>query len=270
MKQLLITATVLMSGLVAQAQSTSARINYEAMVKVDLSQMRININGQEIKPGDPNFPADIPDTRSFELKTAFAGNYAKEEQEGGGGAMMIRRSFDGPGGPGGPGEGGPAQTTRIEAPFKEKTFLDLANQKVVSVLTVGKDADAKTYRAETPFKKPVDWQITDQTKKIAGYMCHKATVPYKKDTYTVWYTTELPFTYSPVRDLMPEKGVVLMIESNREAYKVTKVDMKATVSEQDVTPVANANVVSADALKDLRQKAVADFRARIMEQNERN
>lgn len=268
MKKLLIAVTVLLTSIMVQAQPTSGRISYEAMVKVDLSQMRININGQEIKPGDPNFPADIPDTRSFELKTTFAGNYAKEEREGGNNAVMIRRDI----GPGGPGEGpaGPTQTTRIEAPFKEKTFLDLANQKVVNVLTVGKEADAKTYRAETPFKKPVDWATSDQTKKISGYVCHKATVPYKKETYTVWYTTELPFTYSPVRDLMPEKGVVLMIESNKEVYKATKVDLKAPVAEADVTPSADAKVVSDAELKDLRQKAAADFRARMMEQNERN
>lgn len=253
-------------AVMAKAQSTSGRISYEAIVKIDLSQMRININGQDIKPGDPNFPADIPDTRSFELKTSFSGNYAKEEQEGGGGAVMIRRSF----GAGGPAEGSPSETRRIEAPFKEKTYLDLANQKVVNVLTVGKDAEAKNYRAETPFKKPVDWQVTDQTKKISGYVCQKALVPYKKETYTIWYTTELPFTYSPVRDLMPEKGVVLMIESNKEVYKATKVDLKATVSEGDVAPTANAKVVSADELKELRQKAIADFRARMMEQNERN
>ena len=266
MKKLLITAAVLVSGLMAQAQTMTGRLSYEAIVKVDLSQMKININGQELKPGDPNFPADIPDTRTFEIKTTFAGNNAKEEREGGGGAM-VRVSMGGPGG------GGPdrmPQTTRIEPPFSEKTYLDLAGQKIITVLTVGKDADASVYRAETPFKKPSGWQESDQTKKIAGYVCHKAIVPYKNENYMVWYTTDLPLTYSPIRDLTPEKGVVLAVESSKEAYKVTKVDLKATVSEQDVTPSANAKVVSADELKDIRQKAMANFRARMMEQNDRN
>ncbi|OIN58441.1 GLPGLI family protein [Arsenicibacter rosenii] len=262
MKKLLIAATLLIAGLTTQAQN-SGRISYEAMVKVDLSKMRININGQDMKPGDPGFPAEIPDTRTFEIKTSYNGSNAKEEREGAGGATMIRRTFDGPGG----GEGAPGQTMRIEPPFSEKNYLDLAGQKLITVLTVGKEADAKVYKSETPFKKPAGWQVTDQTKKIAGYVCQKATVPYKNENYTVWYTTELPMTYSPVRDLMPEKGVVLAVEGSKEAYKAIKVDLKASVSEQDVLPSASAKAVSPEEMKELREKAMADFRARMFERN---
>ncbi len=262
MKQLLIAATLLLTGLTTQAQN-SGRISYEAMVKVDLSKMRININGQDMKPGDPGFPAEIPDTRTFEIKTSFNGANAKEEREGAGGATMIRRSFDGPGG----GDAAPAQTTRIEAPFSEKAYLDLAGQKLITVLTVGKDAEAKLYKSETPFKKPAAWQPADQTKKIAGYVCQKAVVPYKNENYTVWYTTELPITYSPVRELMPEKGVVLSVEGSKEAYKAIKVDLKASVSEQDVLPSASAKAVSPEEMKEVREKAMADFRARMFERN---
>ena len=262
MKQLLIAATLLLAGLTTQAQN-SGRISYEAMVKVDLSKMRININGQEMKPGDPSFPADIPDTRTFEIKTSFNGSNAKEEREGAGGATMIRRSFDGAGGGG--------RCTRTDNAYRgtvqRKNLSGSGRTKLITVLTVGKDAEAKLYKSETPFKKPAAWQAADQTKKIAGYVCQKAVVPYKNENYTVWYTTELPITYSPVRELMPEKGVVLSVEGSKEAYKAIKVDLKVAVSEQDVLPSASAKAVSPEEMKEVRDKAMADFRARMFERN---
>jgi GLPGLI family protein len=132
------------------------------------------------------------------------------------------------------------------------------------VLTVKKDAGATTYRADAPVAAPTGWNISSQTKKIAGYTCRKATVPYKKETYTVWFTTDLPFSYSPVRDLTPEKGVVLALESEQEQYRAAKVDLKP-VPATEVQPVATAQKVTPTELKDLREKALADFRQKMME-----
>lgn len=268
MKKLLLltAASLLLHVRPALAQSASGRITYEGMAKIDPSSMRIVINGQEIKPGSPEFPADIPDTRSFELKFSYAGNFGKEERDGGG-AVMMRREI-GPGGPSA-GGGGPVQTTRVTPPFEEHVFVDLTGQKTVTLLTVKTGETAKTYRAEAPFKRVEGWTETGQTRKISGFTCRKATVPFKGQTYTVYYTTDLPLTYSPLRELTPERGVVLQIESEREAFKATKVSASA-VAENDVQPAANAETVSAEKLADLRQKALADFRQRMFEGLERN
>lgn len=268
MKKLLLLASALLLLHLrpALAQSASGRITYEGMTKIDPSSMRIVINGQEIKPGSPEFPTDIPDTRSFELKFSYAGNFGKEERDGGG-AVMVRREI-GPGGPGA-GGGGPIQTTRVTPPFEEQTFVDLAGQKIITVLTIKNGETAKTYRAEVPFKRVEGWTETGQTRKISGFTCKKATVPYKGETYTVYYTTDLPLTYSPLRELTPEKGVVLQLESSREAYKATKVSASA-VAEKDVQPAATAETVSAERLADLRQKALADFRQKMFSEAERN
>ncbi|GAA4395754.1 hypothetical protein GCM10023187_03070 [Nibrella viscosa] len=244
------------------AQPASGNINYEVMQKIDMSQMRIVINGQEVKPGSPDAPADIPDVRSFSMKLSFAGNYGKEEREGGN--MMIRRFVGGDG----PGAGGPSQVTNLGRPFDETVYVDMADKKYVTVLSVKKEKDIKTYRAEREYKKTPGWQDTDQTKKIAGFTCRKATVPFRNETYTVWYTTDLPFTYSPVNGLAPEKGVVLQIESNRETFKATKIDQKS-VSAKEVQPSEQAQTVSADQLDDIRQKALADFRQRMMAEEPR-
>ncbi|MCC3153936.1 GLPGLI family protein [Hymenobacter sp. BT770] len=238
---------------------TSGRINYEATQRVDLSQMRIVINGQAIKPGSPDFPTDIPETRSFGLNLTFAGTAAKEEREGGG--MTMRTvSMNG----NGEGPASAPKVTNFARPFEEATYLDLANRTTTTVLTVKKDNSPTTYRSDAPIAPPANWTVTTQTKKIAGYTCRKATVPYKKETYTVWFTTDLPFTYSPVRDLTPEKGVVLALESDQEQYRAAKVELKA-VPEAEVKPSATAQKVTPAELKEMREKAMADFRQRMME-----
>lgn len=248
------------------AQTTTAntwtgQIAYEVVRKIDPNSMRIVINGEQVKPGDPNFPSDIPDTRTFGQKTLIAGNFAKVNREGENTAVrtMVTLGDRGP---------GPTQTSTTERPFEEQIYVDLTAPKSVTILTIGKDKEAKTYRAEAPIQRAVDWKLTDQTKKIAGYVCRKATVPFRKETYTVWYTTDLPVTYSPISELTPEAGAVLLIESSREQFRATKVSQDA-VNVKDVQPTATAETVSPERLADLRQKALADFRQQLM-MGERN
>jgi hypothetical protein len=252
---LLVTGLSVVQHLHAQ---TAGRISYEASRRIDPSQLRIVVNGQEVRPGSPDFPADIPDVRSFGQTLSFAGGYAKEAQEGG--SFSVRVDQGGPGG----GSRAP-QTTNLGRPFEEATYLNLKDRSAATVLTVKKDDQATEYRADAPIGKTEGWQLTDQTKKIAGYTCRKATVPFRKETYTVWLTTELPFTYSPIRELTPDKGVVLAVEGSSEQFRATKVDLKAPVAEAEVRPTAQARQVSEAELKDLRDKARADFRQRMMD-----
>jgi hypothetical protein len=234
------------------AAQTSGHIAYEATQRTDPSQMRIVINGQVVKPGSPDFPTDIPDSRSFGMTLIFAGNYAKEEREN----NAVIRTIEGP--------GAAPQVTTLPRPVLEANYLDLAHRSTATLLTVKQDEVPTTYRSDAPIAAPTGWALTSQTKKIAGYTCRKATVPYKKETYTVWFTTELPFTYSPVRDLTPSTGVVLALESEQEQFQATKVDLKA-VPAVEVQPPATAQKVTPAELKDVREKAMADFRQKMME-----
>ncbi|GAB3992883.1 hypothetical protein GCM10028807_26750 [Spirosoma daeguense] len=244
--------------IIAQTVATtwSGQITYEGVRKVDPSQMRIVINGEQVKPGDPNFPTDIPDTRMFGQKVLINGTYAKESRDEQAAVVRVR------------GDGGPAQTRNFPRPFSEQVFVDLKDQKKVTLLTVGKDADAKTYQADAPIKRVSGWQLTNQTKKIAGYTCQKATVPFNKETYTVWITNELPITYSPIHELTPETGTVLLIEGSKEQFKATKIDT-TTTDVQAARPDIKAQAVTPEQLADLRQKAITDFQQQI-QQNERN
>ncbi|MEO6287348.1 MAG: GLPGLI family protein [Dyadobacter sp.] len=241
-----------MAALPARSQS-SGQVTYEVTRKLEIHPggLKFIINGEVVKPGDANFPTDIPDTRTYGQKVLFAGNFAKENRDE---QNMVRRTLAHDPLLG----GGAPQTKNMGRPFEEQTYVDLAARKVVTMLTIGKEKEAKMYRSEKPFQPVTGWQITDQTKKIAGYLCKKATVPFNKEIYTVWYTTELPVTYSPVYDLTPEAGVVLLIEGSKEQYRATKVNTDA-VDMKELQPSADAQKVSPEQLKDLREKAMADF-----------
>lgn len=260
----------------------SGKITYEGMRRVDLSQVRMVINGQEVRPGSADAPEALPEVISFTQKLVFSGTMAKEENDRQPN-MMIRRTIDG--GPGmGNGDGRPRES-RLAPPFEQTSFLDLANRQRIEVMTVRKDSVRQTYRADRPMPAPQGWQLSDKTKKIAGYLCHKATTTYRMprrpgrgdnaagatpapdsgpgEAYTIWYTTDLPFTYSPVAGLTPERGVVLQIESDSESFKATAVSAEP-VAESSVQSPKDAKVISTDEMEQIRRKVMADFRQQMM------
>ncbi|MDB5239717.1 MAG: hypothetical protein JWP57_342 [Spirosoma sp.] len=267
----------------AQTPPTSGKITYEGMRRFDPSQMRMVINGQEVRPGSPGAPEPpegMPEVISFTQKLVFAGSMAKEERDRPQN-MMIRRTPDGP-----EAGGGRPREERMKPPFEQTTFLDLANRQRIDVMTIKKDSVNTTYRTAVPMPKAESWEPSDKTKKIAGYLCHKATATArigrqrdrggrggdaaasaqtsdKPETYTVWYTTDLPFTYSPIAALTPDKGVVLQIESDNESFKATGISSE-TIAESAVQPPAGAKSVSSDEMNELRRKVMADFRQKMM------
>jgi hypothetical protein len=145
-------------------------------------------------------------------------------------------------------------------------YVDLTGKKYIEVFTKPDDS-TKTFYAEEDFATPKDVKLTDKTKKVAGYNCKKATVTLRDETYTVWYTQELPFSYSPINGLLPEgNGVVLSAESDRRSFSAKKIALKPVAAAEIALP-ANAEKVSQDQLRDMRRDAMQKFRER---QNNRN
>jgi hypothetical protein len=256
------------------AQSpVSGKITYEGMRQIDRSQMRMGNNGPGGGGGAPDGSDNSePFTMSFTQKLVFAGNMAKEERDRPQGGQMFRRQ-GGEGGPegagappaGGGNEAGNRNRNRMGGfPMEQQTYLDLANRQRIEVMTLKKDSTSQTYMVAKPLPAVTDWKDSDKTKKIAGYVCHRATATHRKMPYTIWYTTELPLTYSPVADLTPPKGVVLLIESDTESYKATNVSMEA-VADASIQPPKDARTVSPEEMEQLRRKAMADFRQRMMQ-----
>ncbi len=215
----------------------SGQISYEGIHKIDPASLKfLDENGELMKPSDPNFPKDIPDNRMSEQKVLINGSYAKVT----GNNYQVMPSVG-----------------KLR-PFFEQVFIDLKTLKKITLLTVGNDTEAKIYQAATSLQRVSGWQFTEQTKKMAGYTCRKGTVPYKKETFTVWITTELPFTYSPIPELTPDTGTVLLIEGSKEQFKATKIT-KTNPDNSAIKPNVQAQTVTLEQLAELRQKAIADF-----------
>lgn len=139
-------------------------------------------------------------------------------------------------------------------------YVDLSGSKYLQVFSKPDDS-TKTYYAEEAYAPAKDAKLSDKTKKIAGYNCKKATVTVRNEEYTVWYTQDLPFSYSPINGLLPDgKGVVLSAEGSRRSFTATKVDFKPVTA--NISLPANAEKVTEDQLRDMRREAMQKFRER--------
>jgi hypothetical protein len=139
-------------------------------------------------------------------------------------------------------------------------YVDLTGKKYFQVFSKPDDS-TKTYYAEEAYTPAKDAKLADKTKKIAGYNCKKATVTVRNEEYTVWYTQDLPFSYSPINGLLPDgNGVVLSAESSRRSFTATKVEFKPVTA--NVSLPANAEKVTEDQLRDMRRDAMQKFRER--------
>jgi len=268
----------------AQEAISSGEIRYEVTRRVDMSQVRVNINGQEVRPGGtmPNGQTlDIPQTTTFGQSLSFANGMAVEKSDMAGGMRTMRMGGGGDGvrGDGVRGDGGQARNGQgagnqrrfdrqnMRRPFENEAFVDMNAQNRITILAIKKDSvTTDYYRSDSPIVRDSTWKTDDKTRKIAGYKCQKATANLKNTPYIIWYTTELPFTYSPVASLTPDKGVVLQIESDQEAYKATKIEAKP-IDEATLRPNPKAQLVSKKAMEEIRRKAMASFRQRMMAEN---
>ncbi|MGI4742224.1 MAG: hypothetical protein ACRYG7_44265 [Janthinobacterium lividum] len=240
---------------------TAGRLRYELTQRVNQNTVKITMldpNGQEIKTDGPGSTIELPTSLSAEKSLLYRGAYAKEEPAHGfqmaGGNISVT-----------PDKTAHSPARNLAAPLAEAQYFDLAARTTRTVMTVTA-TNTEYVTPAVPIPTPsAGWQDLPQTKQIAGYRCHKVTVPFKKETYTLWVTTELPFSYSPVRELTPAQGVVLALSSDQEEYTATKLTPEP-VAEAAVRPSPQAQPVTEAELKELRAKVQADQRQHLLEQ----
>ncbi len=75
--------------------------------------------------------------------------------------------------------------------------------------------------------KPKKWEITQETKKIGGYVCYKAIdieSANKKKKPVVWFTPQIPVNAGPKNNFgLP--GLILKIEQYRSSYTAVKIEL---------------------------------------------
>ncbi len=63
----------------------------------------------------------------------------------------------------------------------------------------------------------LNWVITTETKKIAGFRCAKATTTYRGRTWLAWFTTDIAVSYGPWK-LLGLPGLILEAYDADERY----------------------------------------------------
>jgi GLPGLI family protein len=237
----------------------SGRLYYEFTQRVDQNKVKVIMldpNGQEIKTDSPGSTIELPSSMSGTRSLLFSGGYAREEDprdmQMSGGNINVT-----------PGKEAKKPASPSPKPPTDIRYLDLTARTSTTVTTIGGvDYAAPSQPVPAP---PAAWRDLPQTRKIAGFLCHKATAAFERETYTLWITTELPFTYSPIPELTPKQGVVLALSSDQQEFTATKLTV-AAVSQAEVRPSQQARSITEAELKELRAKDQADSRHRLLEQ----
>lgn len=71
------------------------------------------------------------------------------------------------------------------------------------------------FEEDTP---EIKWKLLNETKKIGGFNCKKATGNFRGRTYIAWYTEEIPVNAGPWK-LKGLGGLILEIVDNKGVYK---------------------------------------------------
>jgi hypothetical protein len=217
-------------------------IQYDITRRVDGQNIKIVIiGGSGDQGGGPEAPPTITIGQSASLSEL--------------GAMMGEPQMPMPKLP--PGVDEEQEGVQIERmiirPTEEQSFMDMKKRQFVRVMSSKFDPEHKTYYSTEALTTPKDWKESKKTKKIAGITCKKATCTIDNLEYTVWFTTELPGTFSPKAHIFPTAGVVLGIESDEESYEATAVTRDVMVVKPATVP-ANAELMTPDAMMAKRRE----------------
>ncbi|PZP50717.1 MAG: hypothetical protein DI598_04905 [Pseudopedobacter saltans] len=81
-----------------------------------------------------------------------------------------------------------------------------------------------------PDKETVQWTIEDSVKQLQGYIAQKATASSHGRNYTVWFTSDLPYSFGP-RRLHGLPGLILEAYDNKGQirYSLNKIDLQPTL-----------------------------------------
>jgi GLPGLI family protein len=252
----IVLSTLLMAPFsqMAWAQTnTSGVIEYEVTARIDPERMR-GFSGA-------NGGGEASDLITFTQTFTFNNGMGKLETVRPAGFTGGRARGNNNNNGGGNGGNNSAGSPRRMNMGNNATYIDLANKKFIHVMGSPED-DQKSWYTEEDFTAPANVTTADKTKKIAGYACKKATVKMKEETYTVWYTTDLPFSFSPINGLLPDNtGVVMAAESSKRAFNAKSVNLKPVADSITALP-SQAVKVSQEEMRDIRRQNMDKLRKR--------
>ncbi|MDX1905072.1 MAG: GLPGLI family protein [Thermonemataceae bacterium] len=232
-------------------------IEYEATLRIDV---------ESIKARNPEAAANIPDVFNYNEKLHVNGDYGKLER-------II--AF---GGRGGNVQQQQKQMNRFRR-FIPETYWNFKENKTYTVSSLPRDSvNMDRYVIANKQDSLAEVKLEKKTKKILGYECKKATVKFKDDNFTVWYTTDLGFTYSPMPQssnsmktmrgpggmnfefpaIIIDKAVILSIEGTDIGFEAKKITPEEVALETVKIP-EDAQKVTQEEYAELMKKRRQNF-----------
>ncbi|GAB4128765.1 MAG: hypothetical protein Fur0027_12710 [Raineya sp.] len=263
MKKIFLSALLLWQACAFAQTPFKGVLEYEVTVRINRDNL----------PAEASNNPNIPDAFNFNQKLHVNGNEAKQE--------VI---FNFP-----TRRGNNPQQQRNNNSFRRflpETFLNFSENKVYIVSNVPRDTvNFDKYVVEKSYTFTPDLKLdSKKTKKIAGYNCKKATLKTKDDEFTIWYTTELGFTYSPLAlgsaamgrmwgmgrrggnqqttefpSIVIENAVIVSIEGSEIGYDLKKVSLE-NVEPNFVKVPADAQKVSDEELAEIMRSRRGNYR----------
>lgn len=118
---------------------------------------------------------------------------------------------------------------------EKKTRYQLYNKIKDTLLNIDYLYDKKIICLE-PFQK-MNWNISNETKKISNYMCNKASTTFRGRNYIAWFTLQIPINVGPWKfNNLP--GAILQVsdESNSFSWTATKIATNQTETDIAIEP----------------------------------
>ena len=98
---------------------------------------------------------------------------------------------------------------------------------------------------------PKKWQITQEHKKIGGYVCYKA---ISKNNRVVWFTPNIPLSFGP-KDLNGLPGLILEVEIGKISIVASEIVFKEISDKQIKKPTKGMPITEKEYSKKLREIA---------------
>jgi len=102
----------------------------------------------------------------------------------------------------------------LEPQIKQIYYTDVAKHEIIFQESI---AFKKIVALEN--QDPLEWKIADDTKKINNYSCQKATLVYKGNPYTAWFTTDIPVPFGPWK-LNGLPGLIVEAYDDSKFYQI--------------------------------------------------
>ncbi len=136
---------------------------------------------------------------------------------------------------------------------RDETMRIFKNRKSDEIIVFDK-GPLEVYDTFTNFKlteiiSPQQWEISDDTLTVLGYVCNKATASFRGREFHAWFTVDIPISEGPWK-LYGLPGLILQVEDKEGLFQFESIGLQK-VNMGTVAFPTDKKVVICKNLKDL-------------------